>query len=356
MFISAGLAEIWHGLQQGARALAILQAIGETNLKPGFIFQYYTRFGEHSHFRSLRGRQGKRNYFSGENALFIDGVLASIRRWWRAGLLTRDELDFLMTSVIEEVVITANVSGTFHDFNRDRLWPNAMQRFTLRVPISERRDSAATIINADAITSSGSYPLHDVSYLDPPYNFRQYTAYYHFLNFIAAYPHLASIKRYVQGLVHVRGQNMDDDYTSDFSFRDRFIDSLRLLIERVPARHVFLSYYGGRNHWNHWAEVETPGNEGFLRLRELFEDRRLFSRHEVTSALEIRKNFQSRVGEQKSLVNEYLFYGQKRATLPTAKSPAIIPTNENLGIAEAFCPIVRRSLVKEAGDEIGVGA
>lgn len=326
-------------LRHLANVLVRLQAIGDNHERPGFITEYFTQWGTRSAFSSRRGTEGVRNYFSNWNALFLDGVLGTIRSWWRDGRLTRNELFLLMTSVLEEVVITANVNGTFHDFNRDRIWPNAEQAFQLRIPLVSCAGPLAEIANADSTDAARSFAPHEICYLDPPYNFRQYSAYYHFLNFIAAYPFLEDVEAYVEGLQHVRGQHPEDDFTSDFCFRNRFIDSLRRLIESADADHVVLSYYGGRNHWNHWASVDEPTDEGLHELRTLFEDTDLFAHCEVIPALEIRKNYQSRAGEQKELVNEYLFHGVKRRRPGCQRlaSPPPLSANVRWGLAGEFC-------------------
>lgn len=343
---------VFQDLKQLANVLMRLQLIGERNQKAGFITRHFTKWGERAAFSSLRGTTGVRNYFSRPNALFLDGVLETLRVWWRSSLVTRNELFLLMTSVIEEVVITANVSGTFHDFNRDRIWPNAEQHFQLRIPLVDCFGQAAETANADSINAAKCFARHDVCYLDPPYNFRQYSAYYHFLNFVSAYPFLESIEEYVDGLTHVRGQNPEDDFTSDFCFRARFIESLRTLIEATDAEHVVLSYYGGRNHWNHWSSVNLPTDEGLLELKSLFEDSKLFSACEVLPALEIRKNYQSRVGEQKELVNEYLFHGVKRTNAAKAAATTIpsLPANIRWKLTDHFCHTT--SLSEDRGQEV----
>lgn len=332
---------LWAASESCAHALAQLQVAADSNETPGPIFEYFSKWGKHSTFTSVRGTRGKRNYFSKENAFALDGALRAMRRWWRAGSITRPELDYLLTSIIEEIVITANVSGTFHDFNRERIWPNALQRFTLRMPLIQLSNGRTEIVNSDSRAAAQWFGGHDVCYLDPPYNFRQYSSYYHFLNFIAAYPHLTDVESYLGELRHVRGQNMADDEPSDFCYRDRFLHSLRELITSIDADHVFLSYYGGRNHWNHWSEVDEPDDEGLVQLESLFADQALFERYDVTPALDVRQNFQSRVGERKAFVDEYLFYGVRNRRRPTVvNATPVLRANLDLGIGEQFLPIV----------------
>lgn len=323
-----------------AQTLCVLQKAGEANKKYGVITNYFTQWGKHSKFTSLRGTSGARNYFSKNNALVLDGILQVIRQWWKSNLLSRDEIFLLLASVIEEVVITANVNGTFHDFNRNKIWPNAEQKFQLRIPIVDYAGYQGEIANADSIIAAQKFDVHDVCYLDPPYNFRQYNAYYHFLNFIAAYPFLESVEDYVSGLIHVRGQHPQDDFTSEFCFKEKFIDGLRTLTQNVRADHIVLSYYGGRNHWNHWSRDKKPDDQGLKNIEKLFEDTSLFSKCEVIPALEIRKNYQSRIGEQKEFVNEYLFHGKLKALKSKKKivqNISNLHSNDYWGISDIFC-------------------
>lgn len=322
-----------------AEILCTLQMAGESNRKSGVITNYFTQWGKHSKYTSLRGTTGTRNYFSKPNSLILDGVLQLTRKWWKDGLLSRDEVFILLASIIEEVVITANVNGTFHDFNRNKIWPNAEQKFQLRIPIIEYGGPKGEIANADSMLAARNFEIHDVCYLDPPYNFRQYNAYYHFLNFIAAYPFLDSLEDYVSGLMHVRGQHPQDDFTSSFCFKEKFLESLATLTENVRAGHIVLSYYGGRNHWNHWSEMKTPDDQGLKKIQSLFEDKNLFSHCEIISALDIRKNYQSRIGEQKELVNEYLFHGKiktPRSKKKTYQNIANLSSNDFWGISDIF--------------------
>jgi len=338
LFLAQGrVTDIWRQLRPLADALAILQKLGERNRRSGIIVDHFTIWGKKSKFRSVRGTVGQRNYFTYENALFLDGVLRKLHEWRISGRLNADEVFLMLASVIEEVVITANVNGTFHDFNRDRLWPNANQRFFLRLPLVSLSESKAEVLMGNALEAARSVTSHDVCYIDPPYNFRQYSAYYHFLNFIAAFPFLSKPKDYVSRLAFVRGQNMIDDFTSPFCFRTGFIESLRCTITNMDAQHVVLSYYGGRNHWNHWSKVDMPTDQGLRELSALFRDKTLFDECEIVPALSIRQNYQSRVGEQKELVNEYLLFGSRnKRRRRSRKSVAPFGPNVAIGVAEHF--------------------
>jgi adenine-specific DNA-methyltransferase len=311
MFPQEDAEKIWENLDPLTTVLAYLNNL-KTRRKSGYIVDRFTTFGKNSSFTSLRGTSGKRNYFSLANAQRLDFILETVRGWWKDGYLNEAELYLLMTSILEEIVIVANVNGTFHDFNRDRLWPNSLQELTLRVPLVHVTDSHGRVYCQDANQLAPGLPQHDVLYLDPPYNFRQYTAYYHFLNFIAAYPVLDDVKVYLNQLEFVRGQNMGDDFTSDFCFRDRFLGALSGLVKQSQCRYVVMSYYSGRNHWNHWSQKTGGEDKGLKVLSSFFEENDMFKNSETVEVLQLRQNYQSRVGEQKKMVNEHLFFAEKK--------------------------------------------
>ena len=307
-----------------------------------FIVDYFTTGGRKSSFKSVRGSIGKRNYFSSGNAQKLSAVLSVVRKWWQDSKISNDEVYFLLTSILEEIVIVANVNGTFHDFNRDRLWPNALQEFFMKIPLTYVNKIPASIYCQDAKLLAHQLPTHDILYIDPPYNFRQYAAYYHFLNFIAAYPFLPSLEDYMGKLMYVRGQNSQDDFTSDFCFRDRFVDALRHVITNTSAQYVVLSYFNGRNHWNHWSKGTGKKDQGFSILDELFSNRVLFSEYFSLSTMQKRTNYQSREGEKKSQVSEYIFWGKKASkNLSTNKKRDVqnmLLENNKLLCLQEFCP------------------
>jgi len=313
---------VWKKLLPTTKILIYLNSL--TKRQKGhryFIHDYYTSFGRYSDFESVRGTKGKRNYFSKENAVKIDNVLNVLKSWWEDKLINRAELFMLMTSLLEEINLVANVNGTFHDFNRNKLWPNALQVFHLKTPLTFACASKNTVLNLDAVDAASKAPRSDVLYIDPPYNFRQYSAYYHFLNFIAAYPFLDCVHSYLKEISFVRGQHPEDDFTSDFCFKHKFMDALHALIDQTPCRYVVMSYYGGRNHWNHWSKTETPTDDGFHILNDYFNDASFYAHHKSSSLQTLRQNYQSRVGEKKSIIDEYLFFAEKKGRKPVSQRP-----------------------------------
>ena len=275
-----------------------------------YIFlDYYTQFGNKSNYKSMRGTEGKRNYFSKENAIILDNILYFLKKWKSDAIINDEEFHFILTAIIEEVVLIANVNGTFHDFNRNKLWPNSLQKFYLKIPAVQVDNKVKGFsFCSDSINVASKNNIQvDLLYIDPPYNFRQYTAYYHLLNFIAAFPTIPDIAAYLANLEFVRGQNPKDDFTSDFCFKDKFIDALDTMIEDVNPRYIIMSYYGGRNHWNHWSKEEVPTDTGYKIISNYFSQDK-YCQHTSTSIIKLRQNYQSRAGEKKQIIDEYLFF------------------------------------------------
>jgi hypothetical protein len=73
-----------------------------------------------------------------------------------------------------------------------------------------------------------------------------------------------------------------------------------------------MSYYGGRNHWNHWSKDEVATDIGFQKIATLFQDLEIFKTHKAESLFQKRQNYQSRVGEKKEHIDEYLFFGERQ--------------------------------------------
>jgi adenine-specific DNA-methyltransferase len=320
-----------------------------------YIKEHYTIFGSKSYYKSVRGTEGKRNYFSEENVKKLDLILDQIREWYQCDSINDDEVCLLLTSVIEEVVLVANVNGTFHDFNRDKLWPNSLQKLTLKLPLYELGNNSIIYCN-DAVKIINEIPEHDILYIDPPYNFRQYSSYYHFINFISAFPFLENIDDYLSKIEFVRGQNMLDDFTSDFCFQEKFISTLKKLIMNSKSKYVIMSYYGGRNHWNHWSKDEVATDIGFQKISSMFNDSEIFKKHLAESLFRKRQNYQSRVGEKKEHIDEYLFFGIRQTMknnkyyvneIKNGNNILSIP-NKNLGLEYFSNPIVKDINLMEA--------
>ena len=162
-------------------------------------------------------------------------------------------------------------------------------------------------------------PAHRVLYLDPPYNFRQYTSYYFMLNLLSKHAEVDDLDEFFSELEYVRGQNMADDFKSTFCSKKAFMPSLRTIIERADTEHVVISYFDGRNHWGSFKS-EHAESDGRKAIEEFLASD-LFEAGSARCIPVDRLNYQSYGGFKAKKVSEYLF---------TARTSSII-ANERRG-------------------------
>jgi adenine-specific DNA-methyltransferase len=278
-----------------------------------YIFDFYTEEGRFSAFESARGKKGKRRFFSPANAKRIDIVLNQIRRWKNEKAITDQLYSMLLCSLLDGIERIANTQGTYHDFPRDTYDPRSLKSFKF-IPLSVEGligKSECHIVGRelDSLDFIQTVPAHKVIYIDPPYNFRQYTSYYFLPNLLCRYCEIEDLEEYFAGLSFVRGQNMNDDFASTFCKSSQFINSLAKIIENARSEFVVLSYFDGRNHWNQF-DTECNG-VGYEKLTELFSSS-LFTPNSLKTIPVERLNYQSYGGYKAKTIREFLFVAEKR--------------------------------------------
>ncbi|HEX5438294.1 MAG TPA: DNA adenine methylase [Gemmatimonadaceae bacterium] len=182
-------------------------------------------------------RDGERSYFSRENAMQIDAIRHRIEEWSAEGLIDEDEYFVLLAALIEAADAVANTTGIYAAFVKS--WqPNARRALTLALPqltagSGEPCDAHRGNIN-ELIDQLGHV---DLLYLDPPYNTRQYSSYYHVPELIA--------RGWFASVPELRGKTgliADAHLKSAWSTREGCVRALADLIARADADHVLMSY------------------------------------------------------------------------------------------------------------------
>lgn len=119
----------------------------------------------------------ERQFFTQDNAARIAGAWNTIKRWNEGGLLTESERKFLLASFLNSMDACANTAGTYYahlkQWHRKALRPFRMQW----LPVQEGTAGGQAIIG-DALDRLRGRSF-DLLYLDPPYNSRDYSRYYH---------------------------------------------------------------------------------------------------------------------------------------------------------------------------------
>ncbi len=303
-----------------AQAIAHLVSEGLEDIPPAYrrtdIFDHYCEEGKKSAFVSKRGSEGRRRFFSSENAILIDRALGRIRYWHRECGLPSETRCLLASVLISAVEKVSNTQGTYHDFPREFIDSRALRTINL-IPPSAKDFSGQLSVSygkkRDTLDFVSEVPHHSVIYIDPPYNFRQYTSYYFMLNMLSENAEIDDLDDFFARIEFVRGQNMDDDFKSSFCSRKDFIPSLRKLISTASCDHVVLSYFDGRNHWGEFKS-DSRDVSGRAELETLFRSQ-LFEPDSCRVIPLDRLNYQSYGGFAASRVSEFLFIGKKSTVL-----------------------------------------
>jgi len=173
-----------------------------------------------------------RLYFSAENAAHIDGVRAGILELRAAGSLTELEHSVLLQHLLLATNKVANISGTYGYF-RKTLSSTALRPLTFEPLEFETTPGEHTVLQGSVEDLASSLRTEAV-YLDPPYTKRQYAGNYHVLETLAQEDEPVAAGD--------GGLRPWMDQASDFCYRRSAGRAFRATMERLDARHVFISY------------------------------------------------------------------------------------------------------------------
>lgn len=279
--------------------------------RESYFYNTYTIEGNNSSFHSLRGTSGRRRFFTPENGKIIDNIINKIREWHNTGLLNELQYSLLLSILCESIEKISNTQGTYLDFQREVYDERALNKLTLRLPpfddVIGTNNSHIIGKAQDSLNFIKEVPEHKLLYLDPPYNFRQYTSYYFMLNLICNYCTIKNLKDYFANVQFVRGQNMKDNFDSTFCKADKFIPSLKQIINDANTKYVILSYYNGRNHENKGSRRKDNGISDIVALFKS----NIFKKDSYEQLAFERTNYQSFQGHTADKCEEYLFIGEK---------------------------------------------
>ena len=146
----------------------VVDLLNHEKLESGWIAQQYAQ---------------KRHFFTQTNAVRIDGCWRRIEQWGRIGLLSRQEKAVLLASLINSMDKVANTAATYYAYLKT-WYRKAMKPFRFElVPATPGESKCRSFLceAADLVKTRA----FDVLYLDPPYNKRSYSHYYHLPETIA---------------------------------------------------------------------------------------------------------------------------------------------------------------------------
>ena len=223
--------ELFDTSSDEARALKEVLVYLDTVLAShaGFITKNYSAPHE--------GQEGSRMYFTEANARCIDMIRGQLHTWQKGGSVDDDEFHLLLACLLEAADSVANTTGVYAAFVKT--WQsNALRPLKFKIPLLVSSDNrVCEALQGDVnqlIPKLGSF---DLLYLDPPYNTRQYSAYYHVPELIAeGWFDQEPTLRGKTGLVP------DEHKKSQWSSRTDCVFALEEMLKNADATHVLLSY------------------------------------------------------------------------------------------------------------------
>lgn len=283
----AGQSELFGHVATDARPLDEVTLYLDTFVDPlsSFITKHFSadeKAGEH-----------ERMYFTRANGARIDAIRHKLHEWVTHDLLTEDEYYILLASLLEASDDVANTTGVYAAFVKS--WQgNAKKDLVLTSPAIVTGTGAKFEAHQGDVNSIiGSAGHFDLLYLDPPYNSRQYSAYYHVPELIA--------KGWFVDEPELRGKTgliPNQDKRSDWSSPSKCVAALEDLLSSADATHVVLSY----------------NNEGIIaesEIERIFSERGIPSTYARVSREYARYRSDSDSDSRKykaDVVKEYLYY------------------------------------------------
>jgi adenine-specific DNA-methyltransferase len=184
------------------------------------------------HFSATSGRM----YFTDDNARRIDGARHALHRWREAELISDDAYYLLLAAIIEAADRVANTAGIYAAYIKQ--WqPNALKPLRLEPARPVSRAGGSKAHRGDAAAIARTVGPIDLLYVDPPYNARQYSGYYHIPEIIAT--------GWFGKLPVLRGKTglpVDRPPPSAWCSRAGAGRALDELLAATGARHVLVSY------------------------------------------------------------------------------------------------------------------
>jgi adenine-specific DNA-methyltransferase len=174
-------------------------------------------------------------YFTAENAGRIDAAREELEAWRRAGTIGDDSYYVLLAAIIEGADRVANTAGVYASYMK-RWQPNAVRAFGI-VPEKPTKGAPADAHLMDAAEAAQQIGEVDLIYIDPPYNSRQYVAYYHIPEILA--------RGWADSAPEIRGKVgllAGSEGRSQWSHGRRVRKLFAALLGATGARHALVSF------------------------------------------------------------------------------------------------------------------
>lgn len=234
---------------------------------------------------------GDAMYFTEENGKKIDFIRNTIDDWYENNLLEKYEYYYLISSLIEALPYVSNITGTYGAFLKhwDKRALNKLEIKPLPI-INNGCNNKAYNEDANKLVRKIQ---SDITYIDIPYNNRQYASNYHLLENIAR-----------NNKPKLNGKTKLFDWShlkSKYSMKLKAYESLEDLIKNLDTTYLVLSY----------------NDEGIINYEDLLE---LLKKHSINNKVDAitipYRKYKSKITSKKTELNEYIFFIQKKEIDP----------------------------------------
>lgn len=210
---------------QEERLIEVCRYLDNLQGKRGFVYKNYC-------CGSLKTCGFERMYFTPQNGQKCDAIRHTIEDWFKHELITREEYFYLLATLIENIDKVANTASVYGAFLK-HYKKNAQKRMVME-PLSIHLSNLQHQVYCEDANELAKRISADIIYIDPPYNERQYSAYYHVLETIAK-----DDKPLLHGKTGLRDYNTQK---SNYCYKDKVLRTFADLIANVRCQYIFVSY------------------------------------------------------------------------------------------------------------------
>lgn len=230
---------------------------------------------------------GDAMYFTFKNGRKIDFIRNTIDIWYEKKMINKYEFYYLLSCLIEAIPYVSNITGTYGAFLKH--WDKrSLKDLEIKpLPIINNGFNNKSY-NEDANTLVKKIKS-DITYIDIPYNSRQYASNYHVLENIA---------RNNQPKLKGKTKIFNWSYLkSNYSVKSKALSSLEDLIQNIDSTYLVLSY----------------NDEGIIDYNDLLELLKKYSINKYVDIIKIPyRRYKSKGTSTKKPLYEYIFFIQKK--------------------------------------------
>lgn len=197
----------------------ILSYLNHLEGKKGYFYENFCEEGKY-----------KRRFFTPINAEKIDAIRNKIEEWKE--VLPKEKYMFLIGILMNAADFVSNTAGTYGAYLK--IWRSmALKELKLEKPEFIDKGSIKLFVD-DVVSFIEKNGKADIVYMDPPYNTRQYPAYFSTLESI-----VVNDNQILKGKTGLRNY---EKQKSKFSIKKEVKQEFIKLVSKIKARYIVMSY------------------------------------------------------------------------------------------------------------------